>query len=119
MYYFSSYNFYWVATLWMLPAIAIALSGKSYTTQWIKSSKLTAFLGELSFSIFLSHYQLIYLFEYFWPDPYERYGHIELFMFSTFALGIVFHFMMKKVIAIGSKLYSIGKNKLILSNERL
>ena len=115
MYYFSSCNFYWVATLLMLPAIAITLSEKSYTMQWIKSSKLTVWLGELSFSIFLTHYQLLYLFMYLFPEPYEMYDHIAIFMICTFVLAILFHFVMKVVMAIGLKLYSAGKNKLMIS----
>lgn len=114
MYYFSSYNFYWVATLIMVPAIAISLSGNSNTTAIISPNKLTNVLGELSFSIFLSHYQVFYLFSYFWPDPYEMYEHIYLFLIAIIIVGVAFNFLSKKIVGCCSKTYAYAKAKIII-----
>lgn len=113
MYYFDSYNFLWVATLIMIPAIAISISGKSNTTKFIRSSKFTCFLGELSFSIYLTHYFVLYLFQHFWSDPYQMYGHVYLFIITVLVVGIIFCFIFKAVVQVFRKVYNTLMIKMI------
>lgn len=116
MYFFSSYNFYWAATLLMIPAFAITVSGKSYTSKLFPSTGLTTYLGELSFSIYLTHYQLLSLYHHFWPESDDMNAHIAVGMAMILAVGIVYHHLLKVLAAYGRKRYRHLKGKLVAAD---
>lgn len=73
---YSTRNFQWCVLLAFLVATVIELSGHSlWEVALRRASKLTGWLGRVSFSVYLVHWPIIKYFEAVYPDTGALYAH--------------------------------------------
>lgn len=87
---FDSRNFRWVVMLIFFFAVAISISGASFTKRLFPSGKVTKWLGELSMGIYLTHYPIMRIYKYIWTDPYEMFDHKFSYLAVVFAASVLF-----------------------------
>lgn len=87
---FDSRNFRWVITLMFLLAVAISVSGASFTKKIFPAGKVSRALGELSMGIYLTHYPIMRVYKHIWPQPYDMFSHKFSFIAVVFAAAVVF-----------------------------
>ena len=87
---FDSRNFRWVVTLLFFFAVAISISGASFTAKIFPASKLTRWLGELSMGIYLTHYPIMRIFKHRWPVAEEMFKQKYVFLREVLIASILF-----------------------------
>ncbi|MBD5162602.1 MAG: acyltransferase [Oscillibacter sp.] len=80
----------WALILLFTVGVGITHSGASYSVQMIRPNKITAYLGRLSFSIFLIQWAVLKLYGHMYSDNYIRYSHKFDFMAVLFVSAVVF-----------------------------
>lgn len=86
--------------------IAISFSGKSYAGNQFPANRLTNFLAEYSFCIYLIHVPILRLFQYTHPDLNELYRQKFVFLFSVLIAGLLYLLLMRRM---RSAMYMMGK----------
>lgn len=90
MRYNSRYTRYF-ATLLFAFQIPLVLSSQSYIGGLVKRyTKLTSYLGELSFGVYLVHEPVLAIFVHRWPDPYEMFSHKYEFLLIVAVISVAF-----------------------------
>lgn len=69
---YSSRNFQWISTLLLLGACAIAFSERSFSIKAFRDSRLTRYLGQLSFGVFLIHMPILSIYEFCFDNVTEH-----------------------------------------------
>lgn len=95
--------------------LLIAFSGQSYTNRIFRGEKLTKYLGELSFAVYLTHYSVLIVINELYPEPEVLATHIWEYIAITLAVSVVFDFVMKYIVKAASKLFAEFKRKMIVS----
>ena len=90
--YGTTRNFKWVATGFLLFAVSLSASQKTYiyTLSMKLNHTFTSWLGRLSVDIYLAHGTIIYLFTHFYPDKYDMYRQKFIYMLLCLAVAIIF-----------------------------
>lgn len=85
---FDTRNFRWVVTMMFFLAVAISISGASWTRVLFPAGKVTAFLGELSMGIYLTHYPIMRIFQHLWSDATAMFSHKASFFAVVLAASV-------------------------------
>lgn len=86
----------WLVTLLLALAVAIALSGKSCLGPQLARLRVIPFLGEISLSVYLTHYAVLEANHRLWQhmgQPMEE--HIPLFVLLVLAFALLHYFLTK------------------------
>lgn len=110
---YDSRNFRWMIILFFTLAVAITISGHSYTNVLFPSSRWTAYLGELSTGIYLIHCPFWKLYQHLWKDPHEMFTHVGSFLAIVLISAIVYVQLVKFVKQFSSIAYAYMKKACI------
>ena len=105
--------FVWCAMLLMLIGCGIILSGQSFSTKLFKDSKLTRYLGKLSFAVFLVHVSIFRLYGYFSSNVYELYRQKYSFILAVTVVSVIFLYVMNGFMHLARKKKGAIRNLLI------
>ena len=108
---FDSRNIRWVITLLFFLAVAISISGASFTQKLFPMSKLSQWLGEMSMGIYLTHYPIMRIYKYLWPDAHEMFRHKFSFLAVVFAASVLFCVVCKWLVKV--TVFAVGKLKAV------
>lgn len=108
---FDSRNFRWVITLMFFLAVAISISGASFTRKLLPMSKVTQWLGEMSMGIYLTHYPIMRIYKHLWPNAEEMFQHKLSFLAVVFAASVLFCVVSRLLVKGGS--FAVSKLKAV------
>ena len=77
-------------TLILCIGCTITISGKSFSTRLFPNSRMSRYLGKLSFSIYLTHWTVYKWFCFCFPNPSELYLHIFIHNCSNNCFSAIF-----------------------------
>ena len=115
MEYSNSRYFRYVNILLFFIALSISFSGQSYSNKLFFSEKISTYLGEMSFAVYLVHGPILEVFRVIYPDPAILDTQLMLYLAVVFTSSIVFNFTMKRIIIFTSFLYQKILNQCILA----
>lgn len=116
MEYSDSRYFRYVNILLFFIALSITFSGQSYGDKVFSNGKISKYLGELSFAVYLAHGPVLEVFRVLYPDPAVLDSHIGLFLCVVILLSAVFDIIMKWVVAFSASIIKRVTSSMILSS---
>lgn len=111
----SNISIRFAGTLFLCIGCTITISGKSLSTRVFPDSKLSRYLGELSFSIYLTHWTVYKWFCFRFPNPNELNSHTYLFLFAVIIVSVIFFPIVKLISKFASQLWNWVRPNLIQS----
>ena len=111
----SEDNWRFVLTLFILVALSITLSQKSYSVWLLQDSKITRWLGSMSFSIYLNHSLVLKIFQRIYT-PEQMFAKWLFFLVVLFVLSALFNIVINWIVAFSRKTYKAIIQHYLITN---
>ena len=108
---FDSRYMRWVITMLFFLAVAISISGASFTLKVFPQSKLSRWMGEMSMGIYLTHYPIMRVFKHLWPNAREMFRYKFVYLAVVFAASVLFCELSKLLVK--ATALAVGKLKAV------
>ena len=109
---YTSRNFRWLVTGFFILAVAITISGKSYSSKVFPHSKWTAYLGEWSMGVYLTHYPIMRVFRTLYPGE-SVLPHVWVYLGMVAVAAVIFCLVTDGLIKLCTALWKKWRSRLI------
>jgi len=97
----NSRNYQFCFIIIMMLTVSISFSRKSFAGSLLPANGLTNFCAEYSFSLYLTHRPILYVFQYIYhEDINDLYRQKFIFLFCAFLVALAYMLIMRKVFKI-------------------
>lgn len=108
---YDSRNFRWLVTVFFIVAAAISISGMSGSVRLFPPRKWTAYLGEWSMGVYLTHYPIMRVFRTLYPGEAVL-AHLPAYLAVVAAAAVAFGLVVRLVKMLCTRSFHYVKGKM-------
>lgn len=116
---FDTRYFRWIITAMFFFAVAISISGASFTCSLLPAGRITQYLGELSMGIYLTHYPIMLIFRFVLVEPENVYRHKFTFLAVVLVAAVLFCLLARLAEKCGQRFLRLLKKVFVSTNSKM